>query len=142
MPARPADLAALPVFGGPRQRRQLDRWFGAVAAARELPDDRLPPVTANTGDADNPPPNQRWRDRDPAAADRLAACRAAVAALAEEHRVLAQNLLASDVVRRLAWQPPAADPDAVADRLSDLGARPWQVTLAAAPLAAALRTAL
>ena len=54
--------------------------------------------------------------------------------------MLAQNLLASDVVRRLCWQPPApVDPDTVAARLTRLGARPWQVGLTAAPLAAALQ---
>ena len=103
-PARPRDLAALPIFGGPRQRRRLDRWFDALETARALPDDELPPVTVHTGDA--MPAPSRWRERDPAAAQRLAAARAAVAALAAEHQVLAQNLLASDVVRRLSWRPP------------------------------------
>jgi ribonuclease D len=53
--------------------------------------------------------------------------------------VLAQNLLASDVVRRLTWDPPQSlDEDTVRARLTDLGARPWQIDLAAAPLSAAL----
>ena len=64
-----------------------------------------------------------------------------MAELAERHQVLAQNLLASDVVRRLAWEPPPADEPDVAARLAELGARPWQVELTAAPLAAALATA-
>jgi ribonuclease D len=56
--------------------------------------------------------------------------------------VVVQNLLASDVVRRLAWRPPEPlDADTVALRLLDLGARPWQARLCAAPLAAALRAA-
>ncbi|SHG73244.1 ribonuclease D [Jatrophihabitans endophyticus] len=136
-PARPADLTALPVFGGPRQRRRLDRWFGALEAARALPDDELPPITGGGGDGIPAP--ARWRDRDPAAAARLAAARDAVSRLAQQHQVLAQNLLASDVVRRLCWQPPApADGDAVRARLVELGARPWQVELTADPLAAAL----
>ena len=34
--------------------------------------------------------------------------------------MLAQNLLASDVIRRLAWQPPQpADEDAVRERLAE-----------------------
>src|SRR5262249_59850196 len=41
-PRRPADLAALPVFGGPRQRRQTARWFAALVEARDLPDSELP----------------------------------------------------------------------------------------------------
>jgi ribonuclease D len=137
-PRRPSDLAALKVFGGPRQRRQLSRWYGAVERALALPDPELPPVTgASTGDGI--PPAARWRERDPEAAERLVRCRAVVAALAEEHSVLAQNLLASDVVRRLAWQPPdPIDVDGVRAGLARSGARQWQVELTAAPLAAAL----
>jgi ribonuclease D len=53
--------------------------------------------------------------------------------------VLPQSLLASEVVRRLAWSPPApATPTAVAAALAGYGARPWQVELCAPALAAAL----
>ncbi len=137
LPSRPGDLAALPVFGGPRQRRQLNRWFGAVERARALADEQLPAVTGRGGDGI--PPASRWRERDPEASERLVRCREAVNGLAEQHQVLAQNLLASDVLRRLAWQPPAPPDDAaVRDRLAELGARPWQIGLTAEPLAAAL----
>jgi ribonuclease D len=138
LPATPGDLAKLPVFGGPRQRRQLTRWFGAIDAARHLPDADLPPITGGNGEGDGMPATSRWRERDAAAADRLARARAAISDLAEAHRVLAQNLLASDVVRRLCWQPPAVDEAAVSVRLTELGARPWQVGLTAGPLAKAL----
>jgi ribonuclease D len=137
-PARPRDLAALPIFGGPRQRRQLDRWFGALEAARALPDDQLPPLTGGGGDG--MPATSRWRERDPAAAARLSAARTAITQLADQHQVLAQNLLASDVLRRLCWEPPhPLDEDAVRARLTELGARPWQVELSASTLAAALQ---
>ena len=53
--------------------------------------------------------------------------------------MLAQNLLASDVVRRLCWQPPMPVTEAtIRDRLAELGARPWQIELLAAALAEAL----
>jgi ribonuclease D len=85
------------------------------------------------------PPTSRWKDRDPAAAERLARCREVIAALAAEHTVLGQNLLASDLVRRLAWKPPAPiDETAVRERLAELSARPWQIDLTAALLAEAL----
>ncbi len=107
-PARARDLGALPVFGGPRQRRQLDRWFAAIEAARALPDDELP--TTNGAAGDGMPATSRWRERD--AGRRGAAGRRARGhrALAEAHTVLAQNLLASDVVRRLCWEPPTRRP--------------------------------
>ena len=135
-PRRPADLIELPVFGGPRQRRQTARWFAALADARALPDDELP---TSTGGGDPMPPASRWRDRAPEAADRLARCRAVISALAEQHQVLAQNLLASDVVRGLAWQPPQPTSEsAIRAELTRLGARPWQVDLAGPVLAEAL----
>jgi ribonuclease D len=136
-PARPRDLLALPVFGGPRQRRRVDRWFGALESARALEETELPPITAGGGDG--MPAPARWRERDPAAAARLAAARDVVTRIAADNSVLSQNLLASDVVRRLAWRPPApATEAALRDRLAELGARPWQIELCAAPLTEAL----
>jgi ribonuclease D len=139
-PATLRDLLALPVFGGPRQRRRADRWFAAIRAARELPDSELPQVTSGNGDG--MPATSRWRERDPEAALRLAAARGVVAGLAETHTVLAQNLLASDVIRRLCWAPPQpVTAETVAARLAELGARPWQIELTAAAIATALTTA-
>jgi ribonuclease D len=136
-PKQPGELAAIHSFGGPRQRRRLGLWFAALESARQLSDEELPEVTGTGGDGI--PPTGRWRDRDPEAADRLARCRDAVVQLAEEHAVLAQNLLASDVVRRLAWAPPEQlSAEAVHAQLLELGARPWQADLCAPALAAAL----
>ena len=140
--AQPADeqaLLAVPVFGGRQQRRQVGRWFAALAQARALPDSALPRVSA---EVEGPPPAARWREKSPAAAARLAAVRAAIADVAAAHAVQAQNLLAGDVLRRLAWAPPEpADERAVAAALAQDGARPWQVQLCAGPLARALRSA-
>ena len=135
-PRQAAELATLPVFSGPRQRRETSRWFGALAAARALPDEQLPPIT---GGLDPVPPASRWRDRAPDAADRLAHGREVVAALADEHVVLSQNLLASDVLRRLAWEPPRPlSEETVRAELARLGARPWQIELTASALTVAL----
>ena len=65
----------------------------------------------------------------------------AVAALADEHRLPVENLLAPDTVRRLCWEPPggpAPDAAAVGEFLRGHGARPWQVGLTAAVLSGAL----
>ena len=73
------------------------------------------------------------------AARRLAAVRTAIAALADEHSLPAENLVQPDAVRRLAWQPP--DPltaEAVAADMAGYGARPWQVDLTSVPIAGAL----
>ena len=106
----------------PATQHELGRAAGVQGAAPAPPGPALVrrgarpasscPATSSrpspSGSADGMPPASRWRDRDPDAARRLALCRDAVADLAEQHDVLAQNLLASDVVRRLCWEPPAA----------------------------------
>ena len=64
---------------------------------------------------------------------------AILAALADEHTMPAENLLPPDAVLRLSWQPPAyLSPASVAADLASYGARPWQVDLAAVPIARAL----
>ncbi|MFL6130325.1 MAG: HRDC domain-containing protein [Mycobacteriales bacterium] len=136
-PASAEDLSRLPVFSGRQQLRLLRRWYGAVVDARRLPDAELP-LAAVPSDA--PPPANRWADRDPDAAARLAAARAALGALSEQHAVPVENLLSPDLTRRLAWQPPAdRSPAGVAAALHAGGARSWQVGLITAPLAVALR---
>ena len=135
-PASPGALLELPVFGGRATRRHVDTWYAALAEAAALPDVELPqPLPPGDG----PPPPNRWAERDPVAAKRLARVRAVLVALAEEHAMPPENLVQPDAVRRLAWQPPeATDEQAVADELRRHGARAWQVDLAAGPLAAVL----
>ncbi len=103
-PRSAEDLSRLPVFGGRQQLRQLGRWYGALAAARALPDDRAAaeraarptrrrrrtggPTATRTPPPGWPPPAPRW-PRCP-----------------REHAVPVENLLSPDLVRRLAWQPP------------------------------------
>ncbi|MFP8964619.1 ribonuclease D, partial [Streptomyces nanhaiensis] len=89
-----------------------------------------------------PPPPRAWADKDPVAAARLAAARAAVTARAEELNLPQENLLSPDTVRRLCWEPPGeASEAAVARALGALGARRWQVEQTAPLLTAALSAA-
>ncbi len=136
-PATAEALADLPGFRGRGARRHGAEWLGAIRRARNQADVTLPgPSTPVT---DGPPPAHRWSERDPVAAKRLAAVRAVVAALADEHSLPTENLLPPDAVRRLAWQPPdPASPEDVAADLAAYGARPWQVELTALPIARAL----
>jgi ribonuclease D len=138
MPTSPGALTALPGLTGRGARRNARNWFDAVERARTLPDADLPPQHLPT---DGPPPPRVWRERDPAAAVRLGAVRAAVTEIAESLDLPVENLVAPDSVRRLAWTPPAQiTPDTVAAALRGLGAREWQIGLAAPPLTAALLT--
>ena len=138
MPTTAAELATLPVFSGPANRRQADRWMSALDRARALPESALPPHALR---GDGPPPPRAWREKDPEAAERLTRARAALTAIAEEHALPVENLVSPDAVRRLCWEPPAAaagSAEAVSGALAAAGARPWQRELVSGPLAAAL----
>ncbi|MEV6315655.1 ribonuclease D [Streptomyces sp. NPDC051776] len=125
MPSAAQALAMLPGFGHRMGRRQLEQWQTAVDRARALPEEELPqPGQPLTG----PPPPRAWADKDPAAAARLSAARAAVTQLAEDLNLPQENLITPDTVRRLCWEPPAgATEEAVSSFLADHGARPWQI---------------
>ncbi|MER5373173.1 ribonuclease D [Streptomyces sp. NPDC002132] len=136
LPTTVQALAALNGFGHRMGRRQLEQWQAAVDRVRSLTEAQLPlPGQSVAG----PPPPRAWADKDPAAAARLSAARAAVSALAEELNMPQENLIAPDSVRRVCWEPPAqADESAVAAALAGLGARPWQVEQVTPALTAAL----
>jgi ribonuclease D len=141
-PRSSQEMLALPVFNGPRQRRQVGYWFRAVVAARELTETELPQISAVSNDLDAMPAPARWRERDPAAAIRLAAVKEFVTATAEGLQVVSQNLLAGDLQRRLSWRPlPDNTADAVRLRLREFGARDWQIAVLAEGLAEALELA-
>ncbi|MGH3753762.1 MAG: HRDC domain-containing protein [Pseudonocardiaceae bacterium] len=135
-PPDEAALLSLPVFGGRAQRRQVSTWLRALQAARARPACDLPPLRAPGGGR---PAVSRWPDRDPAAAARLAAARAALTEIADQHQLPVQNLLQPDLVRRLCWEPPEPpDAGAVERELVVGGARRWQRELTVHPLTAAL----
>jgi ribonuclease D len=131
------ELSELTGFTGRGARRYSPEWLRAIRRAKAMSDDELPEPSAPP--SDGPPPAHRWTERDPVAAKRLVAARAAVAALADAGHLPAENLLAPDAVRRLAWQPPEPlDAESVADELRRYGARPWQLEMTALPIAMAL----
>ncbi|CPZ00550.1 Conserved hypothetical protein (putative exonuclease) [Mycobacteroides abscessus] len=69
-PKTRAELIALPVFGGPRQKQQADRWLAALAKARS--GTAPPPVNEPTpgphryrgGGGANPRPTLAWKPRE------------------------------------------------------------------------------
>ncbi|WP_374616597.1 HRDC domain-containing protein, partial [Frankia sp. AgKG'84/4] len=124
----PTDVAALirlPVFSGPRIRRTAHTWLDALRAAAALPEDELPAAAGPSGDG--LPPANRWAERDPVAAARLARVRGALSAIAEEHSMPVENLLEPVLARRVSWSPPAElTAAAVEAALVAGGARLWQ----------------
>jgi len=127
MPLNATALQALSGFGPRVHRRALEQWMTAIEAARAIPEAQLPPATAPH---EGPPPPRSWSDKDPVAAARLSAARAAVGTLAESLNLPQENLVSPESVRRISWAPPAdPTPEAIAAALSGLGARAWQVGL-------------
>ncbi|WP_168701585.1 HRDC domain-containing protein [Gordonia paraffinivorans] len=136
-PKTSAELTRLPVFGGPRQRRQAGVWLNALKRARELPESELP--SKKTGGSGLPPVN-RWEQRNPEAAARMQRIRPALKEIAEENNLPVENLLAPDLVRQLAWDGISGPVtvEAVDAHLAAAGARSWQRSLTAEALAEAL----
>lgn len=134
------ELTRLPIFGGPRQRRQAGIWLSALQRARELPESELP-ARKTTGPG--LPPVSRWDQRNPEAAARMQKVRPALKEVAENHTLPVENLLAPDVVRQLCWDglDEPVTPEAVDAHLAAAGAREWQRRLCVDPLAEALRDA-
>jgi ribonuclease D len=138
--AQPRDvgaLLALKDFHGRGAVRHRKAWAAALREAWAVPEADLPSA-ANRGDG--PPPPRTWSQRDPVAAARLERARAALGERAEHLGLPVENLLTPDLVRRLMWQPPGdvPGPDAVAEFLTGMGARAWQVELTADLLAGAI----
>ncbi|MDX2564567.1 ribonuclease D [Streptomyces sp. TX20-6-3] len=136
VPVNVTALMALPGYGHRMGRRQLEQWQAAVDRARALPESELPQPGQQVA---GPPPPRAWADKDPVAAARLSAARAAVSALAEELNLPQENLITPDTVRRVCWEPPATgDASGVAAALTGYGARQWQVELVTPILVKAL----
>ncbi len=133
------DLIALPIFGGPKQRRNTATWLAALQSARENPG---PPEEAEP--PNGPPPPARWAKRRPEAAARLDAARTALRELSEHVSVPTENLISPELVRRLCWdwEGPADDASTAIDQFLAAGqARYWQRELVVPVLADALITA-
>jgi len=118
-------LAGLKEFTGRASRTELERWWTAIVEGRESGD--LPPERLRGGESIPPP--RAWADRNPDADARLKAARPAVELRASELSMPTENLLTPELLRRVAWAPPASiTAESVGAALSDLGARPWQIS--------------
>jgi ribonuclease D len=139
-PTDKADLLSTKGFHGRGAERYAGRWISALKRAAALDEADLP---VRTPRSDGPPLPRAWGERDPVAARRLALARVEITALAEANSIPVENLLTPDYLRRVLWTPPETrDPDELAEEvaavLTGLGARAWQVELAAPVLVAAI----
>jgi ribonuclease D len=139
LPGSAVEMRKITGFSGRTRGNDVPRYFAALTKARALTDAELPKAGSAV---DGPPPVRAWQDKDPAAAARLVVARAAVAAIADAHRLPVENLLSPDTLRRLCWTPPEdASDERIGDFLLAAGARAWQVELTSHVIGQALRRA-
>lgn len=127
-PRSAGELASLKTFKGRASRSELERWWRAILRGKTTED--LPgPKQREPGTI---PSHRGWAQRHPEAAERLTELRAVVTAEAERQHMPPENLISPALVRELAWAPPSdPSPEGIANRLAELGARPWQLALVA-----------
>ena len=138
LPGSEQELLRLKEFSGKGTRRRSRYWFAAVSEGLELADDQLPSRRPPRDPSALPQPRS-WGDARPEAARRLDAVRAAVRERAEEIGLPQENLLSPRLQRQISWDGPR--PADAAEKLAELGARPWQVELVGQDVASALADA-
>lgn len=109
------------------------RWIKAIDAALALNEDEMPPLKSKS---DALPPIKIWRERFPEKYIPLSHAKFNFSLKAEELELPVENLLTPELLRQICWRLP--DPAEVEQLLLTMGARPWQVEIAAPILIAAL----
>lgn len=109
------------------------RWLKAIESALALTEDEMPQARSKS---EALPPIKIWRDRFPEKYIPLSHARFEISLKAEELELPVENLLTPEHLRQICWQLP--DPDEVERILAEMGARPWQIEIAAPILVHAL----
>ncbi len=107
-------------------------WINAISEAIALPEDQWPKARS---DSDSLPPIKIWRERFPEKYAPLTHARARLTEKALELAIPLENMITPEFVRRVCWMAPKG---AVAEALTTLGARSWQIEIAAPILESAL----
>lgn len=135
-PTRP-ELASDRAFTGRASRSYLDTWWEAIEIGRNTKD--LPPLRLPASGI----PNHRiWANKYPEAHKRLMNCKVVIAETSERLNIPQENLLTPDYLRQLCFENlPDVDAAKIAERLTSLGARKWQIDELNVPLAEAIQNA-
>ena len=120
VPKSKSELASNKAFQGRASRSLLNEWWQAIADAKDLDVDLVPKERGN-----GIPSHRSWEKRFPDAHRRLEVTRPLLVALSAELKLPVENLLTPDTLRRICFEPAAS----IAEQLSSLGARGWQVEL-------------
>ena len=121
-PKSAKELASLKAFHGRASRSELPRWWAAIEEGNATED--LPQARVNSGGL---PPPRVWAEKNPEAAARLAAAKAAMDGLSKHTGIPLENLLTPEHLRRVCWEPPRpVTKETLSRDLANRGARAWQ----------------
>ena len=107
-------------------------WLSAISDALALAEDQWPQART---DSDSLPPIKIWRERFPEKYAPLTHAKALLLAKADELSIPLENMITPEYIRRICWNAPKGE---VAQALATLGARSWQIEIAASILESAL----
>ena len=107
-------------------------WLSAISDALALAEDQWPQAKT---DSDSLPPIKIWRERFPEKYAPLTHAKALLLAKADELSIPLENMITPEYIRRICWNAPKGE---VAHALATLGARSWQIEIAAPILESAL----
>lgn len=133
------DLMAIHPFSKPAHRKNAQRWFDALEDARDLDPEEWPKRAKSEAAYPHP---KSWADRSPDASERLLLAKIVMSELSEELNIPAENILQPDLMRRVCWEPGDVTSETeLAEALTGLGARPWQVSTVVSRFVAAWQDA-
>lgn len=132
-PKTKSELASLRSFTGRASRTYLDLWWTALQTGLQT-NDLVELKPKNSGI----PNHRNWPSKFPEANIRLQWMRKFLKALSEETNIPVENLVAPDLVRKVCFEPPEHNSQAIRRRLEAGSARNWQIDLVAPLLAQAL----
>lgn len=122
------ELAAMKSFSGRASRSYLDTWWDAIQSAHKATE--LPALKPEKTDA--LPNHRNWINKYPEADRRLKLAKASLLELSEKMLVPLENLLMPELLRQVSFAPPEdLSTSVLSEKLSQLGARPWQIELTA-----------
>lgn len=122
------ELAAMKSFSGRASRSYLDTWWEAIQSAHKSTE--LPALKPEKTDA--LPNHRNWINKFPEADRRLKYAKASLVELSEKKLVPLENLLTPELLRQVSFTPPEnLTVQTLSEKLTQLGARPWQIELTA-----------
>jgi ribonuclease D len=118
-------MANVKEFSGRASRSELPLWWNAYilgSTDMDLPVMRM--------QSDSIPAPRVWAEKNPAAFQRLTRAKEMIHYTAEELQLPVENLLTPSILREVSWSPPdEITHQSVSTKLSQLGARSWQIEI-------------